>query len=78
VDLRNGYVTYTTSFSLSWPNQFVGVELCFVPYYSGTYVVGANATLGFRKYAIPAAGGTYFLGTAPVDRSQNVGGVVQH
>ena len=78
MDLRNGYVTYTTSFSLSWPNQFVGVELCFVPYYSGTYVVGANATLGFRKYAIPAAGGTYFLGTAPVDRSQNVGGVVQH
>jgi hypothetical protein len=75
VDLRNGYVTYTTSFSLSWPNQFVGVELCFVPYYSGTYVVGANATLGFRKYAIPAAGGTYFLGTAPVDRSQIVGGV---
>jgi hypothetical protein len=78
VDLRNGYVTFTTSFSLSWPNQFVGVELCFVPYYSGTYVVGANATLGFRKYAIPAAGGTYFLGISPVDRSQNVGGVVQH
>jgi hypothetical protein len=75
VDLRNGYVTYTTSFSLSWPNQFVGVELCFVPYYSASYVVGANATLGFRKNAIPATGGTYFLGTAPVDRSQFVGGV---
>ncbi len=78
VDLRNGYVTYTTSFSLSWPNQFVGVELCFVPYYSASYVVGANATLGFRKNAIPAAGGTYFLGTAPVDRSQFVGGSVSH
>ncbi len=78
VDLRNGYVTYTTSFPLSWPNQFVGVELCFVPYYSASYVVGANATLGFRKNAIPAADGTYFLGTTPVDRSQNVGGVVQH
>jgi hypothetical protein len=78
VDLRNGYVTYTTSFSLSWPNQFVGVELCFVPYYSASYVIGANATLGFRKNAIPAAGGTYFLGTAPANRSQNVGGVVQH
>jgi hypothetical protein len=78
VDLRNGYVTYTTSFSLSWPDQFVGVELCFVPYYSASYVVGANATLGFRKNAIPAAGGTYFLGTAPANRSQNVGGVVQH
>jgi hypothetical protein len=78
VDLRNGYVTYTTSIPLSWPNQFVGVELCFVPYYSASYVVGANATLGFRKNAIPAAGGTYFLGTAPANRSQNVGGVVQH
>jgi hypothetical protein len=78
VDLRNGYVTYTTAFPLNWPNQFVGVELCFVPYYSAFYVVGANATLGFRKYAIPAAGGTYFLGISPVDRSQNVGGVVQH
>jgi hypothetical protein len=78
VDLRNGYVTFTSSISLSWPNQFVGVELCFAPYYSGTYVVGANATLGFRKYAIPAAGGTYFLGTTPANRSQNVGGVVQH
>jgi hypothetical protein len=78
VDLRNGYVTYTTSFSLSWPNQFVGVELCFAPYYSASYVVGANATLGFRKNAIPAAGGTYFLGISPADRSQNVGGVVQH
>jgi hypothetical protein len=76
VDLRNGYVTYTTSIPLSWPNQFVGVELCFAPYYSGTYVVGANATLGFRKNAIPAAGGAYFLGTAPVDRSQFVGGSV--
>ena len=78
VDLRNGYVTYTTSIPLSWPDQFVGVELCFAPYYGGTYVVGANATLGFRKNAIPAAGGTYFLGTAPANRSQNVGGVVQH
>jgi hypothetical protein len=78
VDLRNGYVTYTTSIPLSWPNQFVGLELCFVPYYSAFYVVGANATLGFRKYAIPAAGGAYFLGTAPVDRSLHVGGVVQH
>jgi len=78
VDLRNGYVTYTSSTPLSWPNQFVGLELCFVPYYSASYVVGANATLGFRKYAIPSAGGTYFLGTTPVDRSQNVGGVVQH
>lgn len=78
VDLRNGYVTYTTSISLSWPNQFVGMELCFVPYYSGTYVVGANATLGFRKNAIPAASGAYFLGTAPVDRSQNTGGVVSY
>jgi len=78
VDLRNGYVTYTTSIPLSWPNQFVGVELCFVPYYSASYVVGANATLGFRKNAIPAAGGAYFLGTAPANRSQNVGGVVQH
>jgi hypothetical protein len=78
VDLRNGYVTYTTSIPLSWPNQFVGMELCFVPYYSGTYVVGANATLGFRKNAIPAAGGTYLLGTASANRSQNVGGVVQH
>ncbi len=77
VDLRNGYVTYTSSIPLSWPDQFVGVELCFVPYYSAYYVVGANATLGFRKYAIPAAGGTYFLGISPVDRSQNVGGVVQ-
>ena len=76
VDLRNGYVTYTTSIPLSWPDQFVGVELCFVPYYSGTYVVGANATLGFRKNAIPAAGGTYFLGTAPANRSQTVGGSV--
>ncbi len=78
VDLRNGYVTYTTSIPLRWPNQFVGVELCFVPYYSAFYVVGANATLGFRKYAIPAAGGTYFLGTTPANRSQNIGGVVQH
>ncbi|MFZ8807604.1 MAG: hypothetical protein ACO2PN_05815 [Pyrobaculum sp.] len=75
VDLRNGYVTYTTSIPLSWPDQFVGVELCFVPYYGGTYVVGANATLGFRKYAIPAAGGTYFLGTTPANRSQIVGEV---
>jgi hypothetical protein len=75
VDLRNGYVTYTTSFSLSWPNQFVGVELCFAPYYSASYVVGANATLGFRKNAIPAAGGTYFLGTAPANRTQIVGEV---
>jgi hypothetical protein len=75
VDLRNGYVTYTTAFSLSWPDQFVGLELCFVPYYSASYVVGANATLGFRKNAIPAAGGVYFLGISPVDRSQNVGGV---
>jgi hypothetical protein len=73
VDLRNGYVTYTSSIPLSWPNQFVGMELCFVPYYSASYVVGANATLGFRKNAIPSAGGTYFLGTAPVDRSQTVG-----
>jgi hypothetical protein len=78
VDLRNGYVTYTTSIPLSWPDQFIGMELCFVPYYSGTYVVGANATLGFRKYAIHAAGGTYFLGTAPVDRSQNVGSAVYY
>jgi len=78
VDLRNGYVTFTTSIPLSWPNQFVGVELCFVPYYSASYVVGANATLGFRKNTIPAAGGTYFLGISPADRSQNVGGVVQH
>jgi hypothetical protein len=78
VDLRNGYVTYTTSIPLSWPNQFIGMELCFVPYYSGTYVVGANATLGFRKNAIPAAGGAYFLGTAPVDMSQNTGGVVSY
>jgi hypothetical protein len=78
VDLRNGYVTYTSSISLSWPDQFVGVELCFAPYYSASYVVGANATLGFRKYAIPAAGGTYFLGTTPANRSQIVGGVVQH
>ncbi len=78
VDLRNGYVTYTTSFPLRWPDQFVGVELCFVPYYSGTYVVGANATLGFRKNAIPAADGTYFLGIAPVDRSQNVGDAVYY
>jgi hypothetical protein len=78
VDLRNGYVTYTTSIPLSWPNQFVGMELCFVPYYSASYVVGANATLGFRKNAIPAAGGAYFLGTAPVDRSQNVGGAVYY
>jgi len=76
VDLRNGYVTYTTSIPLSWPNQFVGVELCFVPYYSASYVVGANATLGFRKNAIPTAGGTYFLGISPMDRSQNVGGAV--
>ena len=76
VDLRNGYVTYTTSIPLSWPNQFVGMELCFVPYYSASYVVGANATLGFRKNAIPSAGGTYFLGISPVDRSQNVGGAV--
>jgi hypothetical protein len=76
VDLRNGYVTYTTSIPLSWPDQFVGVELCFVPYYSGTYVVGANATLGFRKNAIHAAGGAYFLGTAPANRSQTVGGSV--
>jgi len=75
VDLRNGYVTYTTSIPLSWPDQFVGLELCFVPYYGASYVVDANATLGFRKYAIPSAGGTYFLGTAPADRSQNVGGV---
>ncbi|KUO87398.1 MAG: hypothetical protein AT715_02705 [Thermoproteus sp. JCHS_4] len=73
VDLRNGYATYTTSIPLSWPSQFVGVELCFVPYYGGTYVVGANATLGFRKNPIPAAGGAYFLGISPVDRSQNVG-----
>jgi hypothetical protein len=78
VDLRNGYVTYTTSIPLSWPSQFVGVELCFVPYYSASYVVGANATLGFRKNAIPAASGAYFLGTAPVDRSQNTGGVVSY
>ncbi len=78
VDLRNGYVTFTTAFSLSWPNQFIGVELCFAPYYGGTYVVGANATLGFRKYAIPAAGGTYFLGISPVDRSQNVGDAVYY
>jgi len=78
VDLRNVYVTYTTSIPLSWPNQFIGMELCFVPYYSGTYVVGANATLGFRKNAIPAASGAYFLGTAPVDRSQNTGGVVSY
>jgi len=78
VDLGNGYVTYTTSIPLSWPDQFVGVELCFVPYYSGTYVVGTNATLGFRKNAIPAAGGTYFLGISPVDRSQNVGGAVYY
>ena len=49
VDLRNGYVTYTTSIPLSWPDQFIGVELCFAPYYSASYVVGANATLGFRK-----------------------------
>ncbi len=77
VDLRNGYVTYTTLIPLRWPDQFVGLELCFVTYYSASYVVGANATLGFRKYAIPAAGGTYFLGTAPANRSQNVGGVVQ-
>ena|GEM_PF-1079809 len=78
IDLRNGYVTYTSSIPLSWPDQFVGVELCFVPYYSGTHVVGANATLGLRKYAIPAAGGAYFLGTAPVDRSQNVGDAVYY
>jgi hypothetical protein len=77
-DLRNGYVIYTTSIPLSWPNQFIGMELCFVPYYSGTYVVGANATLGFRKYAIPAAGGAYFLGTAPANRSQNVGDAVYY
>lgn len=76
VDLRNGYITYTTSIPLSWPNQFIGMELCFVPYYSGTYVVGANATLGFRKNAIPTAGGTYFLGISPVDKSQYVGGAV--
>jgi len=75
VDLRNGYVIYTSSISLSWPNQFVGVELCFAPYYGASYVVGANATLGFRKNAIPAAGGTYFLGIEPAHRSQNVGGV---
>ena len=78
VDLRNGYVTYTTSIPLSRPDQFIGMELCFVPYYSGTYVVGANATLGFRKNAIHAASGAYFLGTAPVDRSQNTGGVVSY
>jgi hypothetical protein len=76
-DLSNEYVTYTTSIPLSWP-EFVGVELCFVPYYSASYVVGANTTLGFRKNAIPAAGGTYFLGTTPANRSQNVGGVIQH
>ena len=75
VDLRNGYVTYTTSIPLGWPDQFVGVELCFAPYYGASYVVGANATLGFRKNAIPAAGGTYFLGTTPANRSQIVGEV---
>jgi len=78
VDLRNGYVVFTTSIPLSWPNQFIGAELCFVPYYSATYVVGANATLGFRKNAIPVAGGVYFLGIGPVDRSQPVGGAVAH
>ncbi len=78
VDLRNGYVTFTSSIPLRWPDQFVGVELCFVPYYSAYYVVGANATVGFRKNAIPAAGGTYFLGISPADRSLHVSGVVQH
>jgi hypothetical protein len=77
VDLRNGYATYTTSIPLSWPNQFIGVELCFAPYYGGTYVVGANATLGFRKNPIPAAGGVYFLGIGPADRSSFVEGVAQ-
>jgi len=78
VDLRNGYVTYTSSIPLMWPDQFVGVELCFAPHYGGTYVVGANATLGFRKNAIPAAGGTYFLGTTPANRSQYVGDAVYY
>jgi len=78
VELRNGYVTFSTSIPLSWPNQFVGLELCFVPYYSAVYVIGANATLGFKKNAIPVAGGVYFLGIGPVDRSLHVGGAVAH
>jgi len=78
VDLRNGYVMFTTSIPLSWPNQFVGLELCFVPYYGATYVVGANATLGFRKYAVSVAGGVYFLGIGPVDRAVGVGGAVSY
>jgi hypothetical protein len=76
VDLRNGYVTFTTSIPLSWPNRFIGLELCFVPYVSAAYIIGANATLGFRKSTIAVAGGSYALGVAPVSRGLNVGGVV--
>jgi hypothetical protein len=78
VDLRNGYVTFTFPISLRWPNEFIGVELCFKPDYNAVYVVGANATIGFVKNAIPAASGVYFLGINPIDRLPGVGGVVAY
>lgn len=78
VDLRNGYVTFTTSISLNWPDKFIGLELCFAPSVSATYTVGANATLGFRKNAISIAMGSYSLGVVPVDRTQYVGGVLYY
>lgn len=79
VDLRNGYVTFTYSLGLdpAWTQRFIGLELCFVPYYSAYYTVGANATLGFRKYATPAARGDYFIGLAHVDRANTVAGLVE-
>ncbi|MGC8583848.1 MAG: hypothetical protein ACP5MH_08970 [Thermoproteus sp.] len=73
-DVRNGYVTFTNSIPLSWPDKFIALELCFVPNISGSYVVGANATLGFAKNPIALASGNYYLGPAAAYRGQNVAG----
>ena len=67
-DVRNGYVTFTNSIPLSWPDKFIALELCFIPNISGNYVVGANATLGFAKNPLPLAAGNYYLGTAAAYR----------
>lgn len=64
-DVYNGIPTFSTGIPLNWPDKFVGLQICFKPSYTGVfYVVGANATVEFRKNYITYARGNYVLGHA--------------
>ncbi|WP_147300211.1 hypothetical protein [Pyrobaculum aerophilum] len=70
-DVYNFLPSFSTGIPLSWPNRFVGLEICFRPSVSGVYyIVGANATVEFRKNSISYAGGNYVLGYSgtPISR----------